>query len=375
MKENPSDARGEPRLQDGAETISLRPLLRERLLPLLAERNLGSPGLVDFAAEIMGSVSRYREEGTRLFPVVFLCRNRTDLFRVCGAEDAIELGHGPAQAETALRMLKLCAPLGEGRSWVVFAETDAADQIRFGVLRAPRSPVVSTALERLRFSDDDTLQVAGFVQVAEGVVEARISGGRCLYASVEGSAQDPSPPTRVIKDFIESLRVNAPAEAHDALGRFYYRVLIDVMQVWHGTLAAVVPVQAVVKASLLSDGVALGPALDVARHVLDHLRAPSEATLARLAADANLIRGMLSADGITVFRSDGAVIAYNCFLHRSPETMLRTASTLGGARQRAFEQLSALVGDELVAAFCRSQDGSAYCRASWSPLAPREGVE
>ena len=360
------------------EAISLRPLLRQSLEPLLASRNLGQAPVLEFAAEVMGSVSRYREEGKRLFPVVFLCRDLERLLRECGGEDPIEIGQGRADIETARRMLKLCSPLGEGRSWVIYAVAGGGDNLRFGVFRAPRSAVLPTALERLRASVDPGLEACGFVQIAEGVVEARVSCDRRLYASVDGSSDRLEPPTQVIKDFIASVRRDAPEAAREAIGRFYYRVLIDVMQVWHGTLAAVIPFQGPFQgplqasarpAGLLEDAVTLAAPIDVAQHVLDYLRDGTEATSSRLNADANLIRGMLAADGITVFRSDGAVVGYNAFLHRLPDGAPAQASTtLGGARQRAFEQLSALVGHELVAAFCRSQDGTAFCRASWSAL-------
>ena len=348
--------------------ISLRPLLVGRLSLFLRARDLHGGQLPEFLAELAGSITRYREEGKRLFPVVFLCRDLDQLLTECGGEDPIELGSGDCNVVTARRMLKLCAPLGEGRSWVVFAEAKRMGVLRFGVFRAPRSAAQPTALERIRASTNASLAAVGIAQLSEGVIEVRASCGQRIFACLDGSAAPAEPPTQVIKDFIESLRLDAPSIAHDALGRFYYRVLIDVMQVWHGTLAAVVPVQATQSSSLLADGTILSPVLDVTAHIIEHLRDGSEATALRLSSDANLIRGMLSADGITVFRSDGAVVGYNAFLLRSSDSPLGASPSLGGARQRAFAELSNLVGGELVAAFCRSQDGNAFCRSSWSLL-------
>jgi hypothetical protein len=77
----------------------------------------------------------------------------------------------------------------------------------------------------------------------------------------------------------------------------------------------------------------------------------------KLRAAAALIRGMLYADGVTVFRADGSVAAYNVFVRGEGQSSKETA--FGGARRRAFRTLCSWVGDDLTSAFFLSQDGHA----------------
>ena len=69
---------------------------------------------------------------------------------------------------------------------------------------------------------------------------------------------------------------------------------------------------------------------------------------------------MMSSDGITVLRSDGAVLGFNVFVAH-PDSLDRHPGAIGGARRRTYETLAGMVGDGLVAAFYRSQDGHTAC--------------
>src|SRR5690606_31176005 len=93
---------------------------------------------------------------------------------------------------------------------------------------------------------------------------------------------------------------------------------------------------------------------DVPGHVGAYLVRRDESSRAAVQALAGLIEGMLRADGITVLREDGAVLAFNAFVAHRP-----SASSYGGARWRTYETLAAEVGgaDGLIAAFYNSQDG------------------
>jgi hypothetical protein len=72
----------------------------------------------------------------------------------------------------------------------------------------------------------------------------------------------------------------------------------------------------------------------------------------------NLLQGMLATDGITVLRTDGAILAYNAFVRLQQDEAGPARAAVGGARKRAHFVLRRLVDEgSLVAAFFRSADG------------------
>jgi hypothetical protein len=345
-----------PKPRDPKLVLSFRPALVEALAELLDELGWPEAGLVEVLAEALTGIARHKEEGKQLFPTVFLTRDLGELLAACGGADPLRLGRGPIGAETVGRALKQCAPLGEGRSWVMFLLIEGGS-LRYGVFRTTGSPVEPTAFERLRSTRADRPTTLGIVQVADHALEVR--GGESLYRYVylSGATPEPVAPLDVVRAFIGALVCDAPADLREPMSRLFYRVLIDVMQGWHGALAVVVrPGRA--PPAALGDGAFFDPPVDLAASVRGVCDGPARATADELQAHANLIRGMLSADGVSVFRSDGWLLGYNVFVRHEGELSLPT-SAVGGARFRTFEYLKRLVGAEIVAAFYRSQDGSA----------------
>lgn len=339
--------------------LSFRPLLESAVRDFALESGWDAPTFPVVLAEIVTSLSRYREEGKRLFPVVFVTRDLDALLHEVAGRDPVLLGTGPLAVETIQRALKQCAPLGEGRTWVVFVHV-AGESLRYGVFRSSASPIDPTALERLRRAPPSPAGTLGIVQVAENVIELRAGEGRHRMVHLSGAVAEAIPPMQVSRTFIEALTRDVPVGLREPLGNLYYRVVMDVLQVWHGTLAAVLPAGAEVP-DFLSDGVVLHEPLHFAAATRRLLETGDRAATDELQANANLLRGMLGADGITVMRSDGSVVAYNVFIAHPPDR-IRTA--LGGARRRTFDVLSSHVGGSLVAAFYRSQDGKACCTST-----------
>jgi hypothetical protein len=73
-----------------------------------------------------------------------------------------------------------------------------------------------------------------------------------------------------------------------------------------------------------------------------------------------LLHGLLQSDGIVAFNETGQITAYRVFYKPpkgSEDASKAKATVSGGARRRAFEGVSALVGPSLKSALFRSQDG------------------
>jgi hypothetical protein len=345
-----------------SNVISFRQLLKEHIQECVDARNLGGSKGASLIAELITSLSRYREEGRRLFPVVYIARDRMALVEGLDGSDPIEIGAGPLNKETVQRALKHCAPLGEGRSWVVYMIIEE-DRLSYGMIRFPLVLTRPTSFENLRRNQDESLEVLGLVQLADSVMELRGSAGLHRYIYLTGSNVEASPPIDVINNFLNALILDVPPHLQESTRNFYYRVVIDVMQVWHGTLAAVLPPESEY-CPYFRDGVLLERVFDIPAQIGAYQENPCEKTAGDLLASSNMIRGMMSADGVTLLRSDGCVIGYNIFIQHPPSSHPAPAP-IGGARRRTYEVLCTHVGKDLVAAFYRSQDGTGNCKIQY----------
>lgn len=341
--------------------LSFRNLLTQSVEEFLAEAELVADGAAEVLGELAVTLSRYREEGETLFPTAFLGESLPDMLHVLGGADPLPLGSGPRTAETVQRALKQCARLGQGRWWALYLLL-VPEGLVYGVFRMNPFPLVEAPLERLRRAEDRTLHLVGVLQLAENVIELRARGGLHRHVYLSGARVDAAPPTQVLDDLAGALTAGVPAPLRQDTRAYFRRVLFDEMRASRGTLVAVLP-EGREGSRLFVDGVRLAEPLDVAERVGRCGAQADGAGTAELFATAQLLRGMLATDGITVLRADGCILGYNVFI-RHPATAARSPGLVGGARRRTYEVLCAAVGDELSAAFFRSHDGglALHCR-------------
>lgn len=338
--------------------LSFRHLLTGAIDEFLAEQGMASPVTAAALAELAVVLSHYREEGTALHPMVFLCEHFDALMRHVEATDALVLGEGPESPECVRRAIKICAPLAQG-GWSVFLDREGTS-LRFGVFRTDDFALRETPLEVMRRTEDPSLRAVGMVRVADGVIELRGGKGPSRYVYLSGASTDAAPPGVVSHDLLLSLTRDCDDGIRRDLFTFYRRVLLDVLRAAHGSLIAVVPVGHVHDA-LFHDGVFLPTAVDVGARIAAYRATHSETALAAVQGLRALLRGMMASDGVTVLRSDGAIVGFNVFVAHTPTREDRRDAMLGGARRRTFEALVGMVGRGLVATFYRSQDGRAEC--------------
>ena len=152
---------------------------------------------------------------------------------------------------------------------------------------------------------------------------------------------DPVTPTATLDELAQAVTADVPAELRNAARDFYRHVLFEVVQASHGTLVAVLP-KARGSSQPLRGRPAAARALDTIAPIASFL-AGSETEAVTVRSMAQLLRGMMATDGITVLRSDGCIVGYNVFV-RHPETLSRTPAAVGGARRRTFDVLCGSVG-------------------------------
>lgn len=340
------------------EILSFRHLLTGAMREFLEAQGMGSATFADDVSELIVTLSGYREEGAALFPAVFFCDDLPCLLERLGGGDPVVVGGGPRTPLTMRRALKQCAPLGKG-AWSVFL-VRRGEAYEYGVFRADDFVLSATPLARLRALRDPALRLLGVVQLAENILEVRSAGGDGRLVHLSGARTDVMPATTFLIELVGAITRDVPDEVRPETGAFFRRVLIDALRSTHGSLIAVLPPGAR-DVGPFADGLLLAAPLDVAGRVARWRHERSTAARADVQGLAQLLAGMISADGITLLASDGSIVGYNVFLHPGPAGS-DEETALGGARQRTFRALAAEVGRTLVAAFVRSQDGYANCR-------------
>lgn len=342
-----------------ATVISFRHLLTGAIDDFLAEQGMASPATAGALAELVVVLSHYREEGTALHPLVFLCERLDALMAHVEASDALVLGEGDESPETVRLAIKTCAPLAQG-GWSAFLDRQG-ETLRFGVFRTDDFVLRETPLQVLRRTHDPSLRAVAIVRVAEDVVELRGGVGPSRHVYLSGARTEALPPGVVSQELLASVTRDSDERVRADLFTFYRRVMLDVVRAAHGTLVAVVP--AGPRAGRpFRDGVFLPSPVDVGAAIAAHQASRGAATQASLQGLRALLRGMMASDGVTVLRTDGAVVGFNVFVEHAPAPEGGRAPVPGGARRRTFETLAGMLGRGLDAAFYRSQDGHTECR-------------
>ncbi|MBU8898013.1 hypothetical protein KRR26_20565 [Corallococcus sp. M34] len=339
--------------------LSFRHLLTEAVGSFLDSAEMPCAQTADALSELLVTLSRYREEGAPLFPMAFVGDDLGDMLELLGGHDPIPIGSGPRSRATIQRALKQCAPLGQGRWWALYL-LRVPEGLTYGIFRTDPFPLTETPLERLRRAGTPASHVVGVLQLADNIIELRAGGDLCRHVYLSGARVDVDPPSVVLRELAHAVTEQVLPSSRDAARGFFQRVFFEVMQGSHGTLVAVLPRERAGSA-LFVDGILLPRPLDVVSLLDRYQAAPDDAAASAVRATAQLLRGMLATDGITVLRADGCILGYNVFV-RHPETLARQPAFVGGARRRTFEVLGAALGSELAAAFIRSQDGDVACR-------------
>ncbi|KFA93162.1 hypothetical protein [Archangium violaceum] len=338
--------------------LSFRHMLSDAVCSFLHETGLSPEDVGDPLGELIVTLSRYREEGEPLFPVAFLGDDLEGMLRVLGGREPVAIGRGPRTRETIQRALKQCAPLGQGRWWSLYMLL-VPEGFAYGVFRTEPFPLVETPLERMRRAGDRSLRMVGVLQLAENVIELRAMGGLYRHVFLSGARVESTLPTVAMDELALGLTADVPEPARGYTRDFYRRVLFEAMQASHGTLVAVLPRRSE-GSPLFVDGVLLEEPIDMVARVMRYHETREVEAASAVSSAAQLLRGMMATDGITVLRSDGFILGYNVFI-RHPESLIREPARVGGARRRTYEVLCAWVGRELTTAFFRSQDGAIAC--------------
>lgn len=340
-----------------AKVVTLRSELKRSIGDFLLDANMACPETEESLIALTVTLVDYREEGRPLFPRMLICDDLDAVLRNLQGASPIEIGNAAREPATVLRALKKCAPLTQN-GWAIWIERKP-DQFRFGVFREPAATAIDLRTTLLDTTASSTLQALLVAQVGPGTVELISAGKAGIRIHLSGQREELIPVDEAQRQIVELTAVGiGDGRLRQSYVNFASTVLHDLLRKGHGTLIAVVPRDAKMWKRSARDAVMLDEPLDLASQLERHATNPTSGALSELLASVDLVAGMLSSDGITVFDTAGRILAFNWFIP-TDNRRLTARERLGGARHRAFAALKAMVDNgHACGAFIRSSDGT-----------------
>ena len=309
--------------------------------------------------EVAAGVARHQEEGARLYPDVYICTDLDLFIRQAPNGEFYLLGESSDARAAVPRAVKKCAPLAS-RDWDIVIEVRRAD-CRFGIFRSSSVPA-SLSLAKTYFGEAEGSVTPAIMVTSPkpSIVTFRSDCGQTLHLNFshdEISQHDLSVPSdSLVACILEQVLDTA---LRSATHTFLEKVFRFALKGSHGTLVCVIDKKwtSGILPSFLRDGVRVVPCIDLPKAIAAcQLKAAGAETVCAPISYYELLKGMLSFDGITVFSNDGRVIAYNVFVHAETPSN-KSQDEMQGARKRAYSALVRKLGRPILAAFYQSQDG------------------
>lgn len=343
-------------MENTNELLSFRNYLNDGVAKFITHLDGPSNLSIDTLTEIIIVLSNYQEEGVSLFPVVFISNDFKSILPSLHGNDLLNIGTGDISASTIQTAFKKCAPIAEGRQWAIAIEVND-NILTYGLFRTEQSPLTPTAFERLRLTQNKSLNLIGITRHGGNFIEVRSSNGEFHYIDILGKQEEANNPPRLIRNFLKTVVKDAPEDLKIKLNAFYYRIVVDLLHANHGTLVAVIAHDKPIP-DFFSDGTLFKEPVDVLNAISLFSHDGDNEAYQRLYSYGELFKRMTNMDGITLISTNGAILGYNCFIQNSILNYRPNPKNVtGGARRRAFEVMCSFLGDSLKAVLYRSQDG------------------
>lgn len=294
--------------------------------------------------ELIVTLARYKEEGVRLNPQVYVSTDISMLTAMLPDGERVKVGETTADVNGIKHALKKTAPLAMD-GWSVYLQD--GEKIEYGVFRGSGNPV-AVAMDDVLLKDIDPITVVKVFGVAEECVEVRASNGEYHHVFLDHRKDDTPPPLQYLDRLVAAVTARCGNDS-EALSSFLKKLLFTSLRESHGCIIAVTNMGRA-PAFLARDGVILECPIDFYKLVGQLRRNEIDSTV--LSNKGALLKGMLNSDGITLFDDKGRLLGYNCFAKVKHEE-----GVIGGARRRVFAALGAKINQGLTVAFMQSQDG------------------
>lgn len=336
--------------------ISFRQLLNGHMHDFVNGLNvrLDKPKLQEVLIQLVEQLKSYKDEGRDYFPEVYLVNTESfKTFRgIVGSANFIDVGEADFNASGARFFLKKLGSL-TSENWKLYVSVDG-DKFKFGLFSPDLERVSGFVHSRLLEIDpNDAPEVLILRRLSDGVVE--ISATAEMKIEIAFSLNQTSVNyTKTVESFLKKSFRSVDKENLDQVVNACAFTVSAAISDRHGFLLAVVPSSFDSKSLEFRDGIFLKSPLDISEKIRSYHITSSALNYSCLCDSLELLRNMLSSDGITVLNESGLVLGYSIFVKSDDGEGIP-----GGARTRAFEALSKLVDKQLlVSAFMLSQDGA-----------------
>ncbi|MCB2197769.1 hypothetical protein KQI63_00075 [bacterium] len=333
--------------------IALINLYQDEVRSFLTEAGFGEESLTRFMTHLVAAMIDYRIEEVSYFPVVYLFDTIDPLESVLGPHQRICLGHSHHSDAVAEEMLLKGAPLSTDR-WKLYICANG-DEFEYGLFAGLALPIGHEPRHVLVNHSQRAINVVKVARIANRCLELESNRAhtRRFFFSADGDITQS--PYELVNRIASAAVKDAPEEARNFLREYLFNSIKHGILGSHGALIAVVPHGSDELPSCFTDAVRPQPPVDMAEILTGYANPTGLAESRKLAGLTELLTGALHSDGITVFRSDGTLLAYRAF------ASVRQGGEIihGGARKRAYEALKREVrdGKSLRAAFIHTQDG------------------
>ncbi len=292
----------------------------------------------DLVVALISQLAAYAEEGVDLVPHIFVCNSIDSLMGMLGPGERVELSRDwIATGNAAPGILKDSAYLCSGVWHIFCGSTDPA----------------SAGPHEILFAEGDSdFPIVRVRQTAKNKVQVSTSVGDSIEFRFNDDANAANDGFEAHIDQLATSALSALEGAQDSVRGFLRRVLAQAIEASHGTIIAVIDSNGEFPAEL-ADGIRFDEPIELVERFQVHLDGGRTAdTVSRLQSAADLLRGFVGSDGITILDNAGRIRGYRTFVKSTGDA----PPSAGGARTRAFEALAAI--PVVRGAFFRSQDGS-----------------
>lgn len=302
---------------------------------------------------LLDRITAYAEEGKKLYPEIVITTSLSLLLQTLPSHRVILIEQAIQHEDVFARLLKRCAPLAVD-GWIIYVEIKEG-LITYGLVSIESSEISASIYEHLVGElslSDYTGQFAYLRPIGIEYLEMRGSKRELVislkfrerYRASENEAG------LLIGHIINDV----DSKHHGVLNAFYKRLLEETLRDSHGCIVAVIEntVRNIDALKLKCDAVFFKPPIDLVDPVLQSEETRTREASTILRSYASIVRRMINHDGISIFSTDGKLVAYNLFFHDIGTDQNLT----GGARTRAFK---ALIGSDFFeCCLFRSQDGN-----------------
>jgi hypothetical protein len=344
-----------------SRVFSIRNSLQGELLDFLKSSGFESVRTTELVRDLTCLLASYREEDVLLYPVVFLLPSAGSVAFLAPGTQRIKVGEIRLN-DGAESILKKCATLARG-GWGIYVVDSGKEVGEYGVFRASTHSFAVNAEESMHEEIAEKSQIVLIRNRGRLVVELRNSKGESFTASFNSATASEPTFAKHVLIFANAACADINDEIKTDYIQYFRRLFTNVLQHCHGTLLAAYSSKISEVPESIKDCVWLDPRVDLASTHRAAVEAKNAESLATLQAYEELLRGMIASDGVVVFGTDGSILAYRAFL-KPTESEKKDLVEKGGGRRRTYALMQQRLGQELKAAFFRSQDGETDSQAT-----------